>query len=293
MLFPSDIIFVLLYRAPMAQHVAVPGWAIDIMAIVRSLAVGKSTRSAGQFTYRTVRGRTIVSQKRGPDATSRVVSSAEQEVRGSFKAALMLSTVLAPLFDFTSSNTPLGTPRNRMTAILRRQMSLGNKIAEYVTGDLSLGGKSQVRELFSEVAGGDMPTEDFTEAMEQLFKYTRAGYGTAAPIVDSVTVGEDAGAYLLQAKLAITARVGDVVESCGVSVAAGGDLSFVFPLSGLGARVVLTADMITEGTVSLSIVLPEGNFKMVGLSAYSTPSAKTSTPNWHVIVPEGAENPMG
>lgn len=263
------------------------------MAIVRSLAIGKSTRSAGQLTFRTVRGRTIVSQKRGRDATSRVVSSAEQQVRGNFKAALMLSTVLAPLFDFTSANTQLGTPRNRMTAILRRNMALGNKIAEYVTGDLSLGGKSQVRELFEQVSGGDMPTEDFTEAMEQLFKYTRAGYGTAAPIVDSVEVVEDAGSYLLSAKLAITARVGDVIESCGVSVAAGGDLSFVFPFSGLASRVVLTADMITNGTAELSITLPAGVFKMVGLSAYSTPSAKTSTPNWHVIISGGAVDPMG
>lgn len=263
------------------------------MAIVRSLAVGKSTRSAGQFTYRTVRGRTIVSQKRGPDATTRVVSSAEQQVRGCFKAALMLSTVLAPLFEFTSSNTKLGTPRNRMTAILRRNLSLGNKIADYVTGDLSLGGKSQVRELFSEVAGGDLPTEDFTDAMEQLFKYTRAGYGTAAPIVDSITVVDNEGTHTISAKLAITARVGDVIEGCGVSIAAGGDLSFVFPSSVPGSRVVLTADMVTAGMVSLSITLPEGNFKMIGLSAYSTPSAKTSTPNWHVIVPGGAENPMG
>lgn len=293
MLLPSEIFFVSLYRAPMHQHVAAAGWAFIIMAIVRSLAVGKSTRSAGQFTYRTVRGRTIVSQKRGPDATSRVVSSAEQQVRGNFKAALMLSTVLAPLFDFTSSNTPLGTPRNRMTAILRRKMSLGNKIAEYVTGDIEFGGRSQVRELFREVGGGDLPTEDFTEAMEQLFKYTRAGYGTAAPIVDSVAVASNEDAHTISAKLAITARVGDVVEGCGVSIPAGGDLFFAFPSNVPGSRVVLTAAMIAAGTVDIVVTLPAGEFKMVGLSAYSTPSAKTSTPNWHVIVAGGAENPMG
>lgn len=263
------------------------------MAIVRSLAVGKSTRSAGQFTYRTVRGRTIVSQKRGPDATSRVVSSAEQEVRGSFKASLMLSTVLAPLFDFTSSNTPLGTPRNRMTAILRKKMSLGNKISEYVTGDIEFGGRSQVRELFHEVAGGDLPTEDFTAAMEQLFKYTRAGYGTAAPIVDSVTVVVDEDTHTISAKLAITARVGDVVEGCGVSIASNSDLSFAFPNGNPLARVVLTAAMIAAGTVDIVVTLPAGEFKMVGLSAYSSPSAKTSTPNWHVIATDIAENPMG
>lgn len=293
MLFPSDIIFVLLYRAPMAKHVAWSGWAIYIMAIVRSLAVGKSTRSAGQFTYRTVRGRTIVSQKRGPDATSRVVSSAEQQVRGNFKSALMLSTVLAPLFDFTSANTPLGTPRNRMTAILRRNMSYGNKIAEYVTGDIEFGSKTQVRELFRQVAGGDLPTADFVEAMEQLFKYIRAGYGTAAPIVDSVTVVVAKDTHTISAKLAITARVGDVIEGCGVSVAAGGDLSFAFPNGVPGSRVVLTAAMITAGTVDIVVTLPAGEFKMVGLSAYSSPSAKTSTPNWYVMTADVAENPMG
>ena len=293
MLLPSEIFFVSLYRAPMHQHVAAAGWAIYIMAIVRSLAIGKSTRSAGQLTFRTVRGRTIVSQKRGPDATSRVVSSAEQQVRGNFKAALMLSTVLAPLFDFTSANTQLGTPRNRMTAILRRNMALGNKIAEYVTGDIELGGKTQVRELFKQVGGGDLPTADFTDAMEKLFKYTRAGYGVAAPIVDSVTVVDNEDTHTISAKLAITARVGDVIEGCGVSIAAGGDLSFVFPSNVPGSRVVLTAAMITAGTVDIVVKLPAGEFQMVGLSAYSTPSAKTSTPNWHVVAGGGAENPMG
>lgn len=293
MLLPSEIIFVSLYCAPMAQHVAGPGWALNIMAIVRSLAIGKSTRSAGQLTFRTVRGRTIVSQKRGPDATARVVSSAEQQVRGNFKAALMLSTVLAPLFNFTSANTQLGTPRNRMTAILRRNMALGNKIAEYVTGDIELGGKTQVRELFEQVGGGDMPTEDFVEAMKQLFKYTRAGYGTAAPIVDSVTVVVAEDTHTISAKLAVTARVGDVVEGCGVSIASNSDLSFAFPNGNPLARVVLTAAMITAGTVDIVVTLPAGEFKMVGLSAYSSPSAKTSTPNWHVMTTDEAENPMG
>lgn len=39
-----------------------------IMAIIRSLAVGKARKSAGNVTYRTVRGRTILSEKVGPRA---------------------------------------------------------------------------------------------------------------------------------------------------------------------------------------------------------------------------------
>lgn len=48
---------------------AYPCWAaltpeiLFIMAIIRSLAVGKATKSAGNVTYRTVRGRTIMSEK--------------------------------------------------------------------------------------------------------------------------------------------------------------------------------------------------------------------------------------
>lgn len=33
------------------------------MAIIRSLAIGKGSKSAGNITFRTVRGRTIVSEK--------------------------------------------------------------------------------------------------------------------------------------------------------------------------------------------------------------------------------------
>lgn len=40
------------------------------MAIVKSIFLGKARKSAGDGTFRTVRGRTILSEKRGPSATS-------------------------------------------------------------------------------------------------------------------------------------------------------------------------------------------------------------------------------
>lgn len=42
------------------------------MAIIRSLAVGKSRKSAGNLTFRTVRGRTIMSEKVGSRPVTRV-----------------------------------------------------------------------------------------------------------------------------------------------------------------------------------------------------------------------------
>lgn len=42
------------------------------MAIVRSLAIGKARKSAGNITFRTVRGRTIASEKRAKKPITRV-----------------------------------------------------------------------------------------------------------------------------------------------------------------------------------------------------------------------------
>lgn len=41
------------------------------MAIIRSIAMGKARKSAGNVTFRTVRGRTIASEKRGPGVPTR------------------------------------------------------------------------------------------------------------------------------------------------------------------------------------------------------------------------------
>lgn len=58
----------------LGQHLrrpALPGASI-FMAIIRSIAVGKAKKSAGNVTFRTVRGRTIMSEKVGERAETRV-----------------------------------------------------------------------------------------------------------------------------------------------------------------------------------------------------------------------------
>lgn len=56
----------------------------EYMAISRSLAMGRARKSAGDLTFRTVRGRTIVSQKRGRNAVQ-----AEGETALQFEFALV------------------------------------------------------------------------------------------------------------------------------------------------------------------------------------------------------------
>lgn len=51
------------------------------MAIIRSLAIGKGRKSAGNLTFRTVRGRTIISEKVGPRTITRGDGMSEFEAR--------------------------------------------------------------------------------------------------------------------------------------------------------------------------------------------------------------------
>lgn len=56
----------------MGSYVGHPYYqALSNMAIIRSLAVGKARKSAGNLTFRTVRGRTIASEKRGKNPITR------------------------------------------------------------------------------------------------------------------------------------------------------------------------------------------------------------------------------
>lgn len=59
------------------------------MAIINSMGVGRSKKSMGNVTYRTVRGRTIGSQKRGADVATRVPNAMQEQARALFRAISM------------------------------------------------------------------------------------------------------------------------------------------------------------------------------------------------------------
>ena len=59
------------------------------MAIINSMGVGRSRKSMGNVTYRTVRGRTIGSQKRSGDVVTRTPNAMQEQSRALFRAISM------------------------------------------------------------------------------------------------------------------------------------------------------------------------------------------------------------
>lgn len=59
------------------------------MAIINSMGVGRSRKSMGNVTYRTVRGRTIGSQKRGANVVTRAPNAVQEQSRALFRAISM------------------------------------------------------------------------------------------------------------------------------------------------------------------------------------------------------------
>lgn len=82
---------------------------ICIMAIIRSIAMGKARGSAGNVTFRVSRGRTIASEKRGPNPATRAGLSERTFVFGlinRFAASRRLD------IDISFEATKYGSPRN-------------------------------------------------------------------------------------------------------------------------------------------------------------------------------------
>ncbi|KAA6344338.1 hypothetical protein EZS27_008034 [termite gut metagenome] len=81
------------------------------MAIIQSLAVGKARKSAGNVTYRTVRGRTILSEK----ITSRAKqtrSSAQSEAQSNFKKVSQFMALVKDDINVSFDKTKYGSQRN-------------------------------------------------------------------------------------------------------------------------------------------------------------------------------------
>lgn len=103
---------------------------VYIMAIVNSLAIGKSVKSAGNLTYKTVRGRTIASQR----ITSNKSNTAKQQVqRDLFKNVSMSIALCRAYIDSCYEKSKYGSARN---AFQRQnpKFTLGHWVGEIKEG---------------------------------------------------------------------------------------------------------------------------------------------------------------
>lgn len=82
------------------------------MAIIRSLAIGKGRKSAGNLTFRTVRGRTIVSEKVGERAPTRAPSAAQTQRTSVFGLISRFAKMHAASIGVSFDKTRYGSQRN-------------------------------------------------------------------------------------------------------------------------------------------------------------------------------------
>lgn len=93
------------------------------MAIIRSLGIGRGRKSAGNVTYRTVRGRTIASEKVGERPTSFEYSGAQLQRQAIFSFISRFIRIHSESIDVSFSPTRYGSARNRFTKVNYAPMS--------------------------------------------------------------------------------------------------------------------------------------------------------------------------
>lgn len=92
------------------------GWLIpgspEYMAIINSMGVGRARKSMGNVTYRTVRGRTIGSQKISPGAVTRVPTAGQSSKQTVFGLINRFMALHAQSIDDSFNKTAYGSQRN-------------------------------------------------------------------------------------------------------------------------------------------------------------------------------------
>jgi len=104
------------------------------MAIINSLAIGKSVKSAGNLTYKTVRGRTIASQRITQNKSN---TPFQQNQRQRFANVSESMKLLQQYIDACYEKSKYGSSRNAFFSTNKR-FTLGNLVGEVMEGIIPL-----------------------------------------------------------------------------------------------------------------------------------------------------------
>lgn len=172
---PCDNFFVGLHTGVWAQPVGLTllefllcfTLILTIMAIINSLAIGKSVKSAGNLTYKTVRGRTIASQRITTNSSNTILQAAQ---RGLFGRSVQCMQLVLPWVNNFFEKTKYGSARNQFLKLNKKY---------------TLGG------YYSEITEGVIPlVEGFvTEAVSPSIPFT--SYGTLAAVVSETAATDN------------------------------------------------------------------------------------------------------
>lgn len=104
------------------------------MAIINSLAIGKSVKSAGNLTYKTVRGRTIASQRITSNKSNTAAQAAQRYSFGNGSKAIKL---LQQYVDACYEKSKYGSSRNAFFKS-NPKFTLGGLVGEIIEGVTTL-----------------------------------------------------------------------------------------------------------------------------------------------------------
>lgn len=105
-----------------------------IMAVINSLAIGKSVKSAGNLTYKTVRGRCIASQRITQNKSN---TNSQQIARNNFRQASKVITILQAWIDLAFEKSKYGSARNKFlkqNKLLLENTDMNTDFAAGLTG---------------------------------------------------------------------------------------------------------------------------------------------------------------
>lgn len=135
------------------------------MAIVQSLAIGKSVKSAGNLTYKTVRGRCIASQRITQNKSNTILQAAQRSV---FGMAAKVATLMQVYINNCYEKSKYGSARNAFMNINKNYTWQG---------------------LYPEVVEGTIPLSDvfvpsFTDEFFEIDTLRFAAYGSSSVITN-------------------------------------------------------------------------------------------------------------
>lgn len=142
------------------------------MAVINSLAIGKSYKSAGNLTYKTVRGRTIASQRIIQNTSNTAAQGAQ---RSRFGATAQCMQLFLPYVNNFFEKTKYGSARNQYVK-MNKFINLGGLSGEVKEGIVPMSEAFLL--LFGRDAEGKL--------LEGSAQY--ASYGTLSCIVNETTV---------------------------------------------------------------------------------------------------------
>lgn len=249
------------------------------MAIVNSLAIGKSRKSAGNLTYKTVRGRTIASQRITENRSNTIAQSAQ---RSKFSMASQAIALVAPYIDYCYEKSKYGSSRNAFMKE-NKNFNLGGLVPEIKEGAVTLADgmllsiergsdNTQAIRLISKgtlSAILNMPTE-----VRASYAYGGQTYENITAFSDpfngySVTLGSPAklesvkvAAFGFSASGMVTA-IGKLTETDTPSFSFDGDSGLSTALIGCGAQYDTSGNVISIDIVAACGELPSPEFGLI------------------------------